>query len=79
MRCGSTLVNSYGSVQHNLIHKVLNFFHAPSNVKDLLVKYFGSPFIRIITKCYASKLEGVGHRHDDERCPKNGDRRTAFP
>ena len=46
------LANAYGSVPHSLIKIAMQFFHIPEKVIDILMRYFGSAFMRFKTDSY---------------------------
>ena len=46
------LANAYGSVPHSLIKVAMQFFHIPEKVIDILMRYFGSAFMRFKMDSY---------------------------
>ena len=44
------LAKAYGSVAHNLIQYALEWYHVPTNIRELIYYYYDELFVRIKTK-----------------------------
>ena len=49
------LANVYGSVLHPLIRMALDFFNFPSKVREIIMKYFNSAFMKFTVKDHTTK------------------------
>ena len=53
------LVNAYCSVQHHLIRMTLDFFTFPIKVREIIMKYFNSPFMKLTVKDFTTKWQAL--------------------
>ena len=53
------LANAYGSVPHHLIRMAHEFFNFPSQVGEIIMKYFNSAFMKFTVKNYTTKWQAL--------------------